>query len=116
MVADGSRNVRVECRVGGSDLNPYLAIAAQIAAGIAGIENRLELEKEFRGDAYQARKAREIPANLAQATQALKKSTMLRDAMGSDVIDHYVRAAEWEQEDFNSKVTDYEVNRGFERA
>jgi glutamine synthetase len=116
VVADGSRNVRVECRVGGSDLNPYLAIAAQIAAGIAGIQEELELENEFKGDAYQARKAREIPATLSQATLALKKSSMLRDAMGSDVIDHYVRAAEWEQEDFNSKVTDYEVNRGFERA
>jgi glutamine synthetase len=116
VVGDGTRNVRVECRVGGSDLNPYLAIAAQIAAGIAGIEGKLELEKEFRGDAYQARKAREIPNSLAAATQALKKSTMLRDAMGSDVIDHYVRAAEWEQEDFASKVTEYEVNRGFERA
>ncbi|MDH3636310.1 MAG: glutamine synthetase family protein [Gammaproteobacteria bacterium] len=116
VVADGTRNVRVECRVGGSDLNPYLAIAAQIAAGIAGIEEKLELEIEFKGDAYQARKAREIPATLADATVALKKSNMLRNAMGSDVIDHYVRAAEWEQEDFNSKVTDYEVNRGFERA
>ncbi|UCH38842.1 MAG: glutamine synthetase [Gammaproteobacteria bacterium] len=116
VVADGTRNVRIECRVGGSDLNPYLAIAAQIAAGIAGIENRLELEDEFRGDAYQARRAREIPGTLLQASQALKKSKMLRDAMGSDVIDHYVRCAEWELEDFNSKVTDYEVRRGFERA
>ena len=116
VVADGTRNVRIECRVGGSDLNPYLAIAAQIAAGIAGIEQKLELEKEFKGDAYQAKRAREIPATLAQATTALKKSSMLRDAMGADVIDHYVRAAEWELEDFNSKVTDYEVNRGFERA
>ncbi len=116
VVGDGSRNVRVECRVGGSDLNPYLAIAAQIAAGIAGIEQKLELEKEFKGDAYQARKAREIPSTLIQATAALKKSSMLRDAMGSDVIDHYVRTAQWEQEDFDSKVTDYEVNRGFERA
>ena len=106
----------VECRVGGSDLNPYLAISAQIAAGIAGIEEKLELEKEFKGDAYQARKAREIPATLPQATLALKKSNMLRDAMGADVIDHYVRTAQWEQEDFDSKVTEYEVNRGFERA
>ncbi|MCP4335971.1 MAG: glutamine synthetase [Gammaproteobacteria bacterium] len=116
VVGDGTRNVRVECRVGGSDLNPYLAIAAQIAAGIAGIEAKLELENEFKGDAYQSRKAREIPSTLSQATLALKKSSMLRDAMGSDVIDHYVRAAQWEQEDFDSKVTDYEVNRGFERA
>ena len=107
---------RLENRLPGMDVNPYLAIAAQIAAGIAGIENKLELEKEFKGDAYQARKAREIPSTLAQATLALKKSTMLRDAMGPDVIDHYVRCAEWELEDFNSKVTDYEVSRGFERA
>ncbi len=116
VVADGTRNVRIECRVGGSDLNPYLAFAAQIAAGISGIENKLELEKEFRGDAYRARRAREIPGTLAAAVQALKKSSMLRDAMGSDVVDHYVRAAEWELEDFYSKVTDYEVRRGFERA
>ena len=116
VVGDGTRNVRIECRVGGSDLNPYLAIAAQIAAGIAGIEAKLELENEFKGDAYQSRKAREIPSTLSQATLALKKSSMLQDAMGSDVIDHYVRAAQWEQEDFDSKVTDYEVNRGFERA
>ncbi|MGD2172380.1 MAG: glutamine synthetase family protein [Gammaproteobacteria bacterium] len=116
VVGDGTPNVRIECRVGGSDLNPYLAIAAQIAAGIAGIENKLELEKEFKGDAYQARRAREIPRTLAEAAQALKKSAMLRDAMGSDVVDHYVHAAEWELTDFYSKVTDYEVNRGFERA
>ena len=116
VVADGTRNVRIECRVGGSDLNPYLAIAAQIAAGIAGIEQKLELEKEFKGDAYQAKRAREIPATLAAAIVALKKSSMLRDAMGADVVGHYVRAAEWELEAFNSKVTDYEVNRGFERA
>ncbi len=116
VIGDGTRNVRVECRVGGSDLNPYLAFAAQIAAGISGIENKLELEKEFKGDAYQARRAREIPRTLADAVRALKKSSMLRDAMGSDVVDHYVHAAEWELEDFYSKVTDYEVNRGFERA
>ncbi|MCP4390376.1 MAG: glutamine synthetase, partial [Gammaproteobacteria bacterium] len=95
---------------------PYLAIAAQIAAGIAGIEEKLDLEKEFKGDAYQAGKAREIPSTLLQAATALKKSGMLRDAMGSDIIDHYLRCAEWELEDFNSKVTDYEVSRGFERA
>ncbi len=116
VVADGTPNVRVECRVGGSDLNPYLAIAAQLAAGLAGIEQQLELEKEFKGDAYQARRAREIPRTLLDAKEALRKSGMLRDALGDDVVDHYVRNAEWELEDFNSKVTDYEVSRGFERA
>ncbi|MEM7507487.1 MAG: glutamine synthetase family protein [Pseudomonadota bacterium] len=116
LVAEGTRAVRVECRVGGSDLNPYLALAGQIAAGIAGIEGKLDLEPAFTGDAYGAAEAREIPTTLRAATEALDRSTMLRAAMGDDVIDHYVHAARWEQEDFDRKVTDYEVHRGFERA
>ncbi|MBX2883346.1 MAG: glutamine synthetase family protein [Granulosicoccus sp.] len=116
VVAPDSENVRVECRVGGSDLNPYLAIAAQLAAGIAGIEKNLSLEDAFNGDAYQEGAEREIPSTLHAATEALRESTMLRDAFGSEVLDHYIRAAEWELEDFSRKVTDYEVNRGFERA
>ncbi|MBN2905407.1 MAG: glutamine synthetase [Rhodobacteraceae bacterium] len=114
--APGTKAVRVECRIGGSDLNPYLALAAQIAAGIAGIEQKLDLEPEFTGDAYAAQDARAIPANLREAADALDGSTMLRAAMGDAVIDHYVHAARWEQEDFDRKVTDYEVARGFERA
>ncbi len=116
LVGDATSSVRVECRVGGSDLNPYLAMSALIAAGIDGIENKLTLEAEFKGDAYEAAKLRGIPENLRGAAVALDKSKMLRSAMGDDVIDHYVRAANWEQEDFDRKVTDYEVSRGFERA
>ncbi len=116
IVAPGSKSVRVECRVGGSDLNPYLAIASQIAAGIKGIEERLSLEEAFSGDAYKAEGIREIPRTLRAATEALRNSGMLREAMGDPVIDHYVRAAEWEQEDFDRQVTDYERIRGFERA
>ncbi|MBL6929032.1 MAG: glutamine synthetase [Rhodospirillales bacterium] len=113
---DGTRAVRIECRVGGADLNPYLAMAALLAAGMDGIENELELEEEFVGDAYHGTGIREIPKTLRAATEELKKSAMLRNAMGDAVIDHYVRAARWEQEDFDRKVTDYEVARGFERA
>ncbi len=116
IVAPDTKNVRVECRVGGADLNPYLAIAGQLAAGMAGMESKLELEPQFTGDAYQADNIRSIPETLREATISLRHSKMLRDAMGDDVIDHYVRAAEWEQEDFDRKVTDYEVGRGFERA
>jgi glutamine synthetase len=116
IVAPGSKSVRVECRVGGSDLNPYLAIASQLAAGIKGIEEKLSLEEAFTGDAYKAEGVREIPNTLRAATAALRNSSMLREAMGDEVIDHYVRAAEWEQEDFDQKVTDYEKVRGFERA
>lgn len=116
IVAPDSENVRVECRVGGSDLNPYLAMAAQLAAGIAGIEQSLPLEEALTGDAYAASSSPEIPKNLRDATAALKGSDMLRQAMGDDVVDHYVRAASWEQEEFDRIVTDYEIRRGFERT
>ena len=99
-----------------SDLNPYLAMAALLAAGIAGIEQKLELEPPYIGDAYGGKNIREIPKTLRDATQALKTSRMLRDAFGDDVIDHYVRAAEWEQEEYDRRITDWEVARGFERA
>ncbi len=109
--------MRVECRVGGADLNPYLAFAGLLAAGIAGIENKLELEPEFTGDAYGAgKRVREIPTTLRDAAVALKKSKMLRMAMGDDVVEHYVHAAEWEQFEYDRRVTDWEVNRGFERS
>jgi glutamine synthetase len=107
--------VRVECRIGGADLNPYMALASQYAAGLAGIEEGLALEDAFAGDAYGAAAAREIPKTLRAATEALDRSDMLRAAMGDAVIDHYVHAARWEQTDFDTKVTDYEVARGFER-
>jgi glutamine synthetase len=111
----GSKAVRVECRVGGSDLNPYLAMAAQIAAGIKGIEDALELDPPTVGDAY-AGNTGKIPETLRDAMGTLKTSTMLRAAMGDDVIDHYSRAAEWEIEEFDQVVTDWEIARGFERA
>lgn len=116
VAAPQTPGVRVECRVGGADLNPYLALASQIALGIAGIEQKLELEAAYQGDAYRANEAREIPPTLREATETLRGSQLLRNAMGEGVIDHYVRAAEWEQEDFDQKVTDYEISRCFERV
>ena len=111
-----TKGVRVECRIGGADLNPYLAMAAQLAAGLDGIERGLELEPEMRGDMYGAEGAREIPKTLRAAMDALDGSAALRKAMGDDVIDHYVRAAAWEVEEMDRVVTDFEVARGFERA
>ena len=93
-----------------------LAIAAQLAAGIRGLEDRLELPKPTTGDVYAAKSAKGIPHSLRDATETLRRSKMLRAAFGDGVIDHYVRAAEWEQEEFDHVVTDYEVARGFERA
>ncbi len=112
-----TKGVRMECRIGGSDLNPYLAIAAQIACGIEGLKQELTLGDPLRGDVYKSgNEAADIPRSLRTATEALRGSAMLREAMGDDVIEHYVRAAEWEQEEFDRIVTDYEVARGFERA
>ena len=116
IVGESTKAVRAECRIGGADLNPYLAFAAQLAAGIAGIEGKLALEPEFRGDAYTAKRVREIPGTLRDAAAALKKSKMLRTAFGDDVIDHYVHAANWEQFEYDRRVTDWEIARGFERS
>jgi glutamine synthetase len=111
----GSKSVRVECRIGGSDMNPYLAIAAQIAAGIAGIENKLVLDEPAKGDVYQGN-TKMIPASLREAKDALSASEMLKSAFGEDVVQHYCRAAEVELEEFDRVVTDWEIARGFERA
>jgi glutamine synthetase len=90
-------------------------MAAQIAAGIAGIEEKLELQPAFSGDAYEGEDGM-IPGTLRDAHGTLVGSVMLRRAMGDDVIDHYARAAEVEIEDFDRVVTDYEIARGFELA
>ncbi len=116
LCGEASKGIRIECRVGGSDLNPHLAMAALLAAGIDGIEKKMELEPQFVGDAYGGKEVREIPKTLRDATDHLNGSAMLRGAFGDDVIDHYVRAAKWEQEEYDRRVTDWEVARGFERA
>ena len=116
LCGEGSKAIRVECRIPGSDMNPYLAQAAMLAAGIKGIEEKLALQPAFAGDAYEDTTSAHIPKNLRDAKEALHGSDMLRAAMGDDVIDHYARAAEWELEEFDRVVTDWEIARGFERA
>ncbi len=113
---EGSKALRVECRIGGADLNPYLACAALLAAGLAGIEAGMELEPEMRGDAYGAAGAREIPKTLREAADLLEGSAMLRAAFGDDVVEHYIRAARWEVEEHDRVVTDWERARLFERG
>lgn len=112
----GTKAVRVECRVGGADLNPHLALAAQLAAGLAGIEKGLVLENEASGDVYRAGQAREIPRTLRDAAAALRGSSMLRAAFGDAVVDHYAHACDWEIAESDRIVTDWDIRRGFERA
>lgn len=116
LCGEGTKGVRVECRIGGSDLNPYLAQAAMLAAGIKGIEEKMDLPPATTGDVYEDAKAADIPQTLRAATTTLRDSAFLRQAMGDDVIDHYTRCAQWEQEEYDRVVTDWEVARGFERA
>ncbi|MGB8624233.1 MAG: glutamine synthetase family protein [Paracoccaceae bacterium] len=116
LCGEGTKGVRIECRVPGSDVNPYLAMAGQLAAGLAGIEEGLELEPPVAGDAYKGRRSRDIPNTLLGAARSLKNSAMLRGALGDAVVEHYHRAAMWELEEQNRVVTDWEIRRGFERA
>jgi glutamine synthetase len=116
LVGDGTKGVRIECRLPGSDINPYLACAGQLAAGLTGIEEGLELDPPVTGDIYGMKDVAEFPVNLGAATKALKGSEMLRKHMSDWVVDHYTRAAEIEQEAFDAVVTDHEIKRGFERA
>jgi glutamine synthetase len=111
----GTKSIRIECRIGGADLNPYLSFAALLAAGLAGIEEKLELEPGHSGDAYVGKRLREVPKTLREATDLMRNSKMLRAAFGDVVVDHYVHTAEWEQFEYDRRVTDWELKRGFER-
>lgn len=116
LVGEGTKGVRIECRIPGSDINPYLACAAQLAAGLSGIEEGLSLDTPVNGDVYGMDDIPSIPHTLRDATESLRGSAMLRKMMGDWVVDHYTRAAEVEQEAFDAVVTDWEIARGFERA
>jgi glutamine synthetase len=111
-----TKAIRVECRIPGSDVNPYLTCAALLAAGLAGIEQKLELEPEMVGDMYNAADVREIPHNLREAAALLNSSAMFRAAFGDDVVDHYHHAAQWEISETDRVVTDFEIQRLLERA
>ena len=111
-----SKAIRVECRIPGSDVNPYLVCAALLAAGLTGIEQKMALEPEMKGDMYAAGGVREIPKNLRDAVDLLKASTMLRSAFGDDVVDHYHHAAQWEISETDRVVTDFEIRHLLERA
>ncbi len=116
LCGEGTKSVRIECRIGGADLNPYLAFAALIAAGLAGLDEKLDLEPPFSGDAYFGRELPEIPKTLREAADCLNGSAMLRAAFGDAVIDHYLHTARWEQFEYDRRVTDWELLRGFERS
>jgi glutamine synthetase len=108
-------SLRFENRAGGSDLNPYLALSAIIAAGLHGVDAGLELEPPYPGNAYLATDKPRLPATLRDARDLFATSEVARAAFGDEVVDHYVHAADVELQAFESAVTDWERIRGFER-
>jgi glutamine synthetase len=113
-VVGHGESLRVENRVPGGDVNPYLAVAALIAAGLHGIENELALEEPFVGNAYDSGRGT-VPTTLPEAAAALAGSELAREAFGEEVVEHYLNAAKIEVDAYNAAVTDWERVRGFER-
>jgi glutamine synthetase len=108
-------SLRVETRIPGADVNPYLAFAALLAAGLHGIERELELPPAFEGNAYES-DAQRFPSTLREAIAGLEASQVARAAFGDQVVDHYLTYARTEQELFDRAVTCYERERLFERG
>ena len=106
--------LRVENRLPGGDVNPYLAVAAMLAGGLHGIEEQLPLEPALEGNAYVSDKPR-VPSTLLEARDLFAASTVAEQVFGKDVVEHYVHAADVELLAFNTAVTDWERVRGFER-
>jgi glutamine synthetase len=113
-VVGHGESLRFENRVPGGDVNPYLAVAALIAAGLRGVDEELPLEEEFVGNAYASDRPT-VPTTLRDAAAALADSALAREAFGKDVVDHYVNAARVELNAYDAAVTDWERIRGFER-
>jgi glutamine synthetase len=108
-------SLRAETRIPGGDVNPYLAFAALLAAGLHGIEQELELPPPLEGNAYES-DAERFPHSLREAISGLETSAMARDAFGDTVVDHYLNYARTEQRLFDQVVTCYERERMFERG
>ncbi len=108
-------SLRFENRAGGSDLNPYMALSALIAAGLHGVEHGLELEAPYNGNAYLASDKPRLPSTLRDARELFASSDVARSAFGDEVVDHYAHAADVELQAFEAAVTDWERFRGFER-
>jgi glutamine synthetase len=108
-------SLRLENRIPGGDVNPYLATAAVVAAGFAGIEEGLELEPAYEGNAYGDPAAPRVPTGLAEALDMWRGSAFARTTFGDDVVEHYANMAAVELAAFGRSVTDWERVRGFER-
>jgi glutamine synthetase len=115
VIPGSAKSTRVEVRVPGSDINPYLAIAGSLAAGLYGIEKGLPLTAApVKGSAYHAEGAERLPRTLQEATQRLADSKIAHEILGETFVDHFVRTRVWEWRQFQDAVTDWELRRYFE--
>ena len=113
-VVGHGEGLRVENRLPGADVNPYLALSAMIAAGLHGIDNELPLEPALEGNAYESDKPH-VPHTMYAARDLFAQSEIVREAFGQEVVDHYLNRARIELEAAEAAVTDWERYRGFER-
>ena len=108
-------SLRIECRVPGGDVNPYLALAGLIAAGLAGVKQDLELPPPVTGNAYTEHELPRVPASIEEALALWVESPLAAEAFGPDVVEHYATMARVELEAYRAAVTDWELRRYFER-
>jgi glutamine synthetase len=115
-VVGRERSLRIECRIPGADANPYMAFAALIAAGLDGLDRKLEPEEALEGNAYASRDVPMLPRSLGEAIEAAESSEFLREAFGADVLEHYLHFARTEKRKFDEAVTTWERQRFLERS
>ena len=110
-----SKSCRLETRVIGSDVNPYLAMAACLAAGLYGIKNNLKLKQAATvGNGYRDFSNGVLPSTLIEATQQMKGSAVAKEILGKEFVDHFTQTREWEWKQHLKAVTDWEYKRYFE--
>ena len=114
-VVGHGKSLRIESRIPGADVNPYLAYAATLASGLDGIRNKIEPPPIFEGDVYSAKELPQVPRTLRDAIALMEHSTFAREAFGEDVIEHYLHFYETEQAAFDKAVTTWERARYFEQ-
>nr|WP_205003854.1 glutamine synthetase family protein [Scopulibacillus daqui] len=115
IVGEGN-SLRIETRIPGADVNPYLAYTALVGTGLYGIEQRLDLEPEFKGNAYQDHHVPKIPGSLHEAIQCWENSDVVKEILGEKAANHYLYTAKWEQQQYNQAVTEWERRRYFEQC
>ncbi len=115
VIPGSSKSTRLEARITGSDINPYIALAALLAAGLYGIEKNLSLTaKPVVGSAYLDKTTERLPRNLLDSTKKLSESKLARELLGEVFVEHFVKTREWEWRQFQDSVTHWELKRYFE--